>query len=156
MTSGNVVSYTKKTLWKNIDVHVGIDPSYYCLHLLDCGGFAAKREGRGPGGRLWRHGFADGIWTARVGDAAFEGDHGVGDSVHAHVVDAFDPGDTDFGFRFERAGDYASDRARAEIDPVAGDASIGSGANYDDSDPGRSGKEVASNAEVAKLADALA
>jgi len=56
-------------------------------------GVAAKRQGRRPGRSVRRHGIADRFRAARIGYGAFEGDHRLGDPVHADLADAVDFGD---------------------------------------------------------------
>ena len=62
------------------------------LPVSDCGGPATKWKGGGPGRGVWRYGVADGVRSSRLGDAAFKGDDGFGDSIYADVAQSFDPG----------------------------------------------------------------
>src|SRR5207253_1797521 len=75
------------------DISSPDDHSRAGLHLSDYRGPAAERKSGGPGGRLWRHGVADRIRTAGVGDTALQGDDRLGGRVHGHLAVAFDSGD---------------------------------------------------------------
>lgn len=67
------------------------------LPFSDRSGTVAERKSGGFGGSFWRHGLADGIRPAWLGDVAFQGDHGIGDFVYDHILVAFDHGDTAVG-----------------------------------------------------------
>src|SRR5476649_2688486 len=98
------------------DVYSGLDCSYSRLPVPDYCGAAAKRKGGGSGRRIWRHGFADSLWPARLGDAAFEGDYDFGDSVHGDVAFAFDSGDAQCGSGNDGTGVGAGEERRSAED----------------------------------------
>ena len=144
-----------------------MDRSRGGVSVPDHRGIAAKRQGGGSGGRIWRDGIADGVRAARVGDAVIEGDHHFGGIVHDYVVVAIDHGDSECGIGDDGIGDgtwedsassdevgaNAGTDAVSSADGTTADAATGSGAGR----PGDTGEEVAFlNAEVAELADALA
>ena len=54
---------------------------------MDCTGavFAGAR-------RIWRNGLPDGLWAARLGHAALEGDDDFGGTLYDHLDVAFDHG----------------------------------------------------------------
>jgi len=113
LTGAVGVAYTK-----GLDgLHIIDNCARFGLPVPDCGGTATEWKGGGPGWSIWRHGFADGVRSTRLGDAAFEGDDGFGDSIHANVADAFDPGDPG-----KRRGKYGSRKTpRPCLDETAGD-----------------------------------
>src|SRR5882762_3734725 len=75
LTRTGADAYTKK-----LDgLHIIDDCACFGLPVPDRGGSAAEREGGGLGRSVRRHGLANGVRSARVGDTAFEGDDGVGD-----------------------------------------------------------------------------
>jgi hypothetical protein len=137
--------------------------------VFDRSGSAAKREGCGSGWRIWRNGLADGLWTARVGDPAFEGDDHIGCVVHGHVAIVIDLGDQECGAGNVGFGECSEDQ-RAKVGAGTGASSAANA--FDDSsvEYAASGNAAASNsgdayageevsfthAEVAELADALA
>lgn len=53
------------------------------MFFPDCGGVAAKRQERRPGGGVRRTGQPDGIWAAGRGVGAVEGNDVVGSYLHA-------------------------------------------------------------------------
>jgi hypothetical protein len=135
----------------------------------DCGGAAAERQGGGFSRCIWGHGLSDSVRSARLGNAALEGDHDLGDCVHVDVCLFVDCGDEEFrecrqhdsgaalgedGYTAEPGADPGESNS-GEFCSEAGSSRAGTG-----SDSG-SGKEVGiatrpRNAEVAELADALA
>ena len=153
LTGGEAFSILKRTTaGKNTDVYLIDDYSHRGLPVPDYCGVVAKREGGGPGWRVRRHGVADGIRTARIGDAAFQGHHGIGGDFHVHVDGAFHHGDEE-----RRIGDDGFGGRAAEI---GSREEAGTGADTGaarSGEPASTHKEVGPrNAEVAELADALA
>jgi hypothetical protein len=144
------------------------------MFLPGGGRAAAERQGRGPGGRVWRHGIADCIRASRIRNGSFESHHDCSSRIHADVVDASDPGDTWRRVVRKRtgkaagAGQIRSSTTRIEVawehfgDSSGWPTGTGSVAGAKQrASPGAtatSAQEIASfgNAEVAELADALA
>src|SRR3954463_4349646 len=101
-----LLPYTDKYR-KNDDVYSGDDCSRSGLSVPDYCSVATKREGSGLGGRVWRHGFADGIRPARVGDVVVEGDDDLGGALYGHQPDAFGSGDEERRIRNDGPGGSA-------------------------------------------------
>ena len=134
MTASPATPYTGKY----DDVYSAVDSSCDCVSVPDRGGFVAKRQGCGSGRRVWRNGLADGLWTARVGNPAFEGDHDFGDSVYDYVPFVVDSGNAECRARHIGIGKFAQvdygaeDGSRAGTGSCPG-SSAGSGGSIDDS-----------------------
>jgi hypothetical protein len=64
------------------------------MSVPDRGGAVAERQSGGFGGRFWRHGIADGIRAAGIGNIAFQSDHARSGGFHDHVPHVGDLGDT--------------------------------------------------------------
>jgi hypothetical protein len=129
------------------------------LFLFGGGGVASKWQGRGFGGRFWRHGIPDGFRAARIGYGAFESDNHRGSHFHGDFAFAGNPGDAKRIWIRQRfgaaegtsedgssdAGEQASERVDSTVDTAAADRAAASAEEV-----------VCNNAEVAELADALA
>ena len=78
--------------------------SRYRLFLFSDSGFVTERQGRGPGGRFWRNGFADSLRPARIGDGAFESHYNRSRWFHGDVARADDPYDAKRIIGWQRPG----------------------------------------------------
>jgi hypothetical protein len=125
----------------------------------DYRGAAAEREGGGPGGGVRRAGFADGIRSAGLRDAAVKGDDDLRDFVYDHVDVVVDCGAARAGVHRHAAGSQAAAEEQRAFDAWrqagAQDGSRSSACGA------CTGEEVGYSqlgapAEVAELADALA
>ena len=83
--------------WKSCDFSTSQHHPRSCLHLSDHCCFAAKRQGGGSGGSFWRDGLTDGVRSARISDAAFEGDDHFGNHLYGDFDVALDRGDAGNG-----------------------------------------------------------
>ena len=105
-------------------IHITDICARFSLPVSDRGGSIAEREGGGLGWGIRRNGLADGVRPARIGDTTFEGDDGLGDSVHGYLALTFDSGNAaGWGYRrkydFGQASGANLDQAACEHDDTA-------------------------------------
>ena len=129
LTSAGANAYTR-----GLDgIHITDICARFSLPVSDRGGSIAEREGGGLGWGIRRNGLADGVRPARIGDTTFEGDDGLGDSVHGYLALTFDSGDAT-GWGYRRKYDFGQ-ASGANLDQTAcehNDTAAGNGSGRSD------------------------